>query len=390
MLLICLGVNAQTWTQVASMPGGQERYNAVSFSINGKGYVTTGQTTTTTLSSTWEYDPVADTWTQKADFPGGHRRVASGFAIGDKGYVLCGRDDSSDTGVLHHDMWEFDPVANTWTQKADFPGGDRETMVAFSIDGYGYAGLGLRYARKLDFYRYDPATDTWLTLPSIAYTDHHYDTAVFTLDGKGYFATGLANIPSTATDYTSDKVYMFDPATGVWTQKNNFPGGARRYATAFTADGKAYLGMGYTGPYLTDFWQYDPANDSWFQVGDFTPGGRIHTSAFTLGSKAYVGNGRTAGQTLSTFYTLDTALSVPEVQATSTKIISSAGKIEISPVPESDFSVKVFALDGKLALSKEFAAGNPCVINHTLNPGAYIVSISPKGSGVIARKIVVP
>jgi hypothetical protein len=25
--------------------------------------------------------------------------------------------------ILHKDFWEFDPVANTWTQKADFGGG---------------------------------------------------------------------------------------------------------------------------------------------------------------------------------------------------------------------------------------------------------------------------
>jgi N-acetylneuraminic acid mutarotase len=383
------GLTAQTWTQAASMPGGQERYNAVSFSIGGKGYVTTGQTTTTTLGSTWEYDPVADNWTQKADFPVGHRRVASGFAIGDKGYVLCGRDDSSDTGELHNDLWEFDPEANTWAQKANFPGGNRENLVAFSIDGYGYAGLGLNYARKLDFYRYDPSTDTWLTLPSIAYADHHYNTTVFTLDGKGYFATGSAYNFSTASNYTTSKVYMFDPATGIWTQKNDFPGGARQYGTAFTANGKAYFGMGNNGLYLTDLWQYDAANDTWFQIGDFTPGGRVYTSVFTLGSHAYVGNGRALSQTLATFYTLDTTLSVPGNSATPIEVVSTPEKIEISPVPVSDFAVSLFAMDGKQVFSAKFTGNSPCLIHHQLTPGVYLIRISGERTA-INRKVAVP
>ena len=40
------------------------------------------------------------------------------------------------------DFWEYDPVANTWTQKADFGGAARDSAVGFSIGSKGYIGTG--------------------------------------------------------------------------------------------------------------------------------------------------------------------------------------------------------------------------------------------------------
>ncbi|RZK12267.1 MAG: hypothetical protein EOO46_03830 [Flavobacterium sp.] len=390
VLFLTVKISAQTWVQVASMPNFNERYNAVSFAIGNKGYVTTGQTTNTTLNTTWEYDPVTDAWTQMANFPGGNRRVAAGFAIGNKGYVLCGRDDSSSSGALHNDVWEFDPAANTWTQKANFPGGNRENLVAFSIGGNGYAGLGLNGSRKLDFYKYDPVGDSWTQLPDIDYYSHHYNTTVFVLNGKGYFATGSAYSSATFSNYTSNKVYMFDPATGIWTEKNNFAGTARQYGTAFTANGKAFMGMGNNGLFLTDLWQYDEASDTWASAPEFTPGGRIYTSTFTVGDHVYVGNGRAPNsQTLTSFYTLDTSLSVPVAALQSFQVVSGHETITIAPNIPGNCTVKIFTSDGKLAMSRELEDGRvQSTIYHQLNPGVYVLSIFGSGK-FMNRKFVV-
>ncbi len=392
LLMIAGTAIAQPWTAVQPMALNTERYNAVSFSIGNKGYVTTGQTTTLTLETTFEYDPTTNTWIQKASFPGGKRRGASGFTVGSKAYVLAGRDDSLPNGVNHNDMWAFDPATNTWEQKANYPGGNRENLIAFGIGNYGYAGFGLAGTRKLDFYRYEPITDTWTQLPDINYYWHQYSTAVFVLNGKGYFATGIAYSGTTFNNYTSDHVFMFDPATGVWTQKNNFTGGAREYTTAFTVNGRAYMGLGYTGTFSIDLWQYDDAADSWTQVGDFTPGGgRIWTSTFTLGSKSYVGNGRAStSQTLTTFYSWEPTLTVPNYATDPFTVVSAHDQIAITTNQPTSYTVAIYSIDGKMILPPDFQDGNAeYVFTHQLPHGIYLLQLEQEGKRY-NRKIVVP
>ena len=54
----------------------------------------------------WAYDPVADSWTQKASFEGAARSKAVGFAIGTKGYLATGANG----GACFDDLWDFDPM----------------------------------------------------------------------------------------------------------------------------------------------------------------------------------------------------------------------------------------------------------------------------------------
>jgi len=58
-------------------------------------------------------------WVPKATFSGTARSGAVGFSVGNMGYIGTGRTAANSyTG----DFWEYDPVANSWTQKADFGG----------------------------------------------------------------------------------------------------------------------------------------------------------------------------------------------------------------------------------------------------------------------------
>nr|HPH56314.1 kelch repeat-containing protein [Smithella sp.] len=109
--------------------GGAGRYAAVGFAIDGKGYVGTGYDGSTAYKDFWEYDPVANVWTQKADFGGGKRYAAAGFVIDGKGYVGTGYDDS----INYKDFWAYDPVANVWTRKTDFGGVIRNGAVGFAV-----------------------------------------------------------------------------------------------------------------------------------------------------------------------------------------------------------------------------------------------------------------
>lgn len=69
------------------------RKNAVGFSIGSKGYIGTGKNVETYFKDLWEYDPLTNSWTQRADFGGGDRENAVGFNVGNKGYIGTGYTD---------------------------------------------------------------------------------------------------------------------------------------------------------------------------------------------------------------------------------------------------------------------------------------------------------
>ncbi|WP_309614637.1 kelch repeat-containing protein [Flavobacterium sp.] len=397
-ILIMIGLltvnylNAQTWTQVASM--GESTWGAVSFSINNKGYVTTGQNGTVTRQSTWEYNPITDTWSQKANFGGGNRRVASGFSIGDYGYVGTGRDDSNSTGVLHDDFWKYEPVTNTWTQITNYPAGNREALITFSINGYAYVGLGLSYSRKTEFYKFDPSTDSWTQLQNINYNFHLYDTSSFVLNGKGYLATGTINNPATSSGISTNAVFMYDPANDTWTPKNNFPGGARHYGIGFTVANNSYIGLGFSGTFQSDIWKYNEGTDSWTQVDDFTAGGRIFVSTFTLNDKAYIGNGRSfTYAAVSTFYKWEPSLSTSEFQNQTLETVVEKDKILFySHQSFSNYQLTVYNLAGQNVLSSLLNDDlKSASVYHNLQSGVYILQLNNIINGKkISKKIIVP
>src|SRR5207244_2607164 len=105
---------------------------AVGFSIGNIGYITG--------SDFWQYDPSANTWTQKTDFVGGHRFLAVGFSISSRGYMGTGFDNLT---RWRKNFWEYDPSTDTWAQKADFGGTARHSAVGFNIGNKGYIGTGV-------------------------------------------------------------------------------------------------------------------------------------------------------------------------------------------------------------------------------------------------------
>src|ERR1044071_3179889 len=78
-----------------------------------------------------------DTWVQKADFGGVSRASAVGFSINTKGYIGSGYFYN---GTLHvfKDFWEYDPLTDSWTQKANLGGVARSGAIGFSIGNKGY------------------------------------------------------------------------------------------------------------------------------------------------------------------------------------------------------------------------------------------------------------
>ena len=84
----------------------------------------------------------------------------------------------------------------------------------------------------------------------------------FSIGSKGYVGTGSPN--NTGLNLQND-FWEFDPSTNIWTQKADFPGGARQAGIAFGINGKAYVGTGITSPYIlfNDLYEYTPSTNTW-------------------------------------------------------------------------------------------------------------------------------
>ena len=83
----------------------------------------------------------------RADFGGTARHAAVAAEVNGKIYVGTGFD-----GAYKKDWWEYDPVADTWTQKTDFGGVARHAAVAAEAGGTTYVGTGYDGANKKDWW----------------------------------------------------------------------------------------------------------------------------------------------------------------------------------------------------------------------------------------------
>ncbi|MEM0995249.1 MAG: kelch repeat-containing protein [Bacteroidota bacterium] len=120
----------------------QGRKEAVAFALNGKGYVLTGfANNSTPVADFWEFDPNVNDgtgqWNCLGLFPGGIRTGASAFVVNGKAYVTGGETFDN---TYYNDLWEFD--GTTWTRKQDFVGTPRKDAVAFALNGKGYLATG--------------------------------------------------------------------------------------------------------------------------------------------------------------------------------------------------------------------------------------------------------
>ncbi|TAL60361.1 MAG: hypothetical protein EPN85_07400, partial [Bacteroidetes bacterium] len=279
-----------TWVQKASLPPGNERLTAVAFTIGSKGYLGTGifpSNPLTYLSDFWEYDPVTDAWTQKANFAGGLRGYAVGCSINGKGYLGTGQNLSG----AYSDWWEYDPSANAWLQKANYPVVTAGAF-SFSINTKGYIGTGgdATWNCRDDFYEYDPVTDAWIpkaNFPGGIRVD--VDRAVFVIGTNGYCGTGYCISGGSYFD-----LWEYNSLTNGWTQKANYPGPAVIGATGFSLCGIGFLGLGkaWSNPVNPpDFWQFDPVSNLWSAAPSFPAPGRCDQPSFVINDKAYVGTG---------------------------------------------------------------------------------------------------
>jgi len=292
-LIISLPVIAQ-WSQKSDLPG-TERNEAIGFSIGSKGYVGLGRNVFIPYvyyQDFWEYDPANNTWLQKEYFPAAGRISTVGFSIGDKGYVCGGIGGQPGNLTWFSDLWEYNPAADTWLQKANFPGTVRSGAAGFAVNGKGYIVSGNGFN---DVWEYNPETDTWVqkaNFPGVA----RVNATGFSLGTNGYVGIGQDVI---YMNYLND-FWQYNPATDSWTEKADFAGGSRALAVGFSIGSKGYVGTGVNAQFIyNDMWEYNDTDNTWIQVDSIPAYPRFMAAGFSIGSNGYVATGQYSLSVLS-------------------------------------------------------------------------------------------
>ena len=245
------------WTQKADFAGGARAF-AVGFSIGKKGYIGTGGIDFGWSSydkDFWEWDQVTNVWSRKADYIGNiYYPVgaigAPGFSIGTKGYIGTGYDNWYDT--LYE--WESDTTSlnyNTWTIKSAALT-NMVCAVSFSINNYGYYGFdsGGNYSQNI--WEWNQLTNTW-TQKADFIGPARTSASGFSIGSKGYIGTGK-DVNGFLRDF-----WEWDQVNNSWVQLADFGGYARSNAIGFAIGNKGYIGLGVTwsNVYERDFWEFD-------------------------------------------------------------------------------------------------------------------------------------
>ena len=272
---------AGTWMQRPSF-GGVGRHRATGVAIFNKGYMGLGHVNGTGVDISykdwWEYDPASASWTQKADFPVAiHGAIA--FSVGKKGYVGGG-------SYLNGEFYCFDPQTNTWTPIAPCPLNPQDHQ-AFTIGGKGYVYM------FSEIVEYDPLSDSWIQKADAPVSFSSWSSA-FSVGSSGFVKSG-------------SNFLEFKPAQNVWIPRAQFPGLMSNGSAAFTLEDKGYLTCGFSGGLsnvVNEVWSFNPANNTWTNEGEFPGTSRRFPVAFAIGNKGYFGTG-TNGVNLNDFWEFD-------------------------------------------------------------------------------------
>jgi len=217
--------------------------------LSGKAY-SLGHVTTN--ANFYEYDPVGDTWTQKAAY-GGTSRIHI-VAGGVDGWIYAGTGRVG--GAPLTDWWGWNSGDNTWTQKASIGAGSigaGSMTIAGNIYRFGGNQTGSDFVQTMNMY--SPSGNAWSSKASYPIKINY--PAVCATEEYGYSFSGQTVYPSTSTN----KFYQYDPVGNAWDEKATIGATGYRVFTSATAYGKdVFIGGGYSdagATYYNDWWRWD-------------------------------------------------------------------------------------------------------------------------------------
>jgi len=276
------------WTLKNSLPS-LPRAFAVSYSINEKGYYGLGTdyvySNYTHFNDFWEYNPLTETWTEKAPFPSNARGWTSSFVIDNKIYFFCGITG----GTCLNEVWVYNTDTNTWTQKNDFPGESRYRAFCFSINGKGYLGAGKdeNWVTLNDFWEYNPNTDSWTQKNNIQHLIPGWGIIIETITvNNTAYVFGKTDASSDSRDF-----WKYNATSDTWEQLADMPGEYSEL-TVFSLQNEIFVATGISHQVSGSriLFKYNQS-DTWESIGWFKGHERRAACSFSLNNKGYIFGG---------------------------------------------------------------------------------------------------
>jgi N-acetylneuraminic acid mutarotase len=137
--------------------------NGILYAIGGSS--SANYPTRSTKSTVFAYDPVTDTWTEKASMPKARFGLAVAVVNG-KLYAVGGNNYRGNMNTVQ----AYDPATNTWATRASIPV-PRTELAASVVNGriFAVGGCNEKDCRipSNTLEAYDPETNTWTSKPSM-------------------------------------------------------------------------------------------------------------------------------------------------------------------------------------------------------------------------------
>src|ERR1043166_6587907 len=299
------------WKKGAPFPEPDEELYGVT--VNGKLYAIGGWGEGKARGVNYEYDPVGDKWTKKTSMPKPAHHAALAAANG-KIYVFGGfvapEKAPLPIGAAWQpidDVWEYDPVADSWKALAPLPG-KRGSAVAVEAFGkiHVIGGATTVEGSKASFFTfmgpcdvlsenvvYDPATDKWESRkPMSVPRNHAYAAAV---NNKIYVIGGRTGHAFIMSASNTDTVEEYDPANNMWSVPKERMPTARSGGACGTDGHRIYVAGGeVTTKQLVGAFRaieaYDPAINSWMTLPPM-PMPRHGLAGAVIGNRFYLASG---------------------------------------------------------------------------------------------------
>lgn len=366
-----------SWIPSENLPSNGIRFTA-GFVINDTAYVGTGFTDQYE-ESYWAFDPITETWEQKANFPGQYQGFGKGFSANNQGYVMTHTDPLGD-------FWKYNANNDTWTLLPAPTGGGNGFPAGFVADNNMYVQGGGQTGVKTDaFWKFDTQTETWSQLATGP--EARSNAIGFAKDTIGFIGGG-----SNASNQTLNDFWRYNMPSNTWEQMQNLVVGTRE-AVSVSHQGRLFYGGGLNASNSsTNHWiEYLPGADTMVVRANLPGPIRSGAIALSAGNFIYFGTGYNGANNYNDWWKYQTN------ELTNITTLANKPAVVMYPNPannqlyfeglQNNTTIAIIDLQGKTIVTDQISNGT-WVIPTQVATGTYLIKITNNNHHVIKKLVI--